>query len=65
VALYKTNSNKSAAFFCKKNKLSEKEISETAPFTIFINDIKISWYNSKIASEISVRQELQVPEKRN
>jgi hypothetical protein len=39
VARYKTNSNKSVAFFCSKDKQAEKEIIETTPFTIATNNI--------------------------
>jgi hypothetical protein len=40
VAGYKINSNKSVAFFYTKDKLDEKEIRETPPFTIVTNNIK-------------------------
>jgi len=36
----KINSNKSAAFLYSKDKQAEKEIRETTPFTIAINNIK-------------------------
>jgi hypothetical protein len=37
---YKINSNKSVAFLYTKNKQDEKEIRETAPFTIVTKNIK-------------------------
>jgi hypothetical protein len=37
---YKINSNKSMAFLYTKDKQAEKEIRETAPFTIVTNNIK-------------------------
>ena len=40
VAGYKINSNISVAFLYTKNKQAEKEIRETTPFTIAINNIK-------------------------
>jgi hypothetical protein len=40
VAVYKINSNKSVAFLYTKNKLAEKEIRETIPFTIVTNNTK-------------------------
>jgi hypothetical protein len=40
VAGYKINSNKSVAFLYSKDKQDEKEIRETAPFTIVTNKIK-------------------------
>jgi hypothetical protein len=40
VAGYKINSNKSMAFLYTMNKQAEKEIRETTPFSIFINNIK-------------------------
>jgi hypothetical protein len=40
VAGYKINSNKSVAFLYTKDQEVEKEISETRPFTIVINNIK-------------------------
>ena len=40
VAGYKINSNKSMAFLYTKDKRSEKEIRETTPFTIVMNNIK-------------------------
>jgi hypothetical protein len=40
VAGYKLNSNKSVAFLYTKEKQVEKEIRETAPFTIVTNNIK-------------------------
>jgi hypothetical protein len=40
VAVYKSNSNKSLAFLYSKDKLAEKEISETTPFQIVTNNIK-------------------------
>ena len=40
VAGYKTNSNKSVAFFYTKDKQAEKEIRETTPFSIVTNNIK-------------------------
>ena len=40
VAGYKLNSNKFMAFFYTKDKQTEKEISETTPFTIVTNNIK-------------------------
>jgi hypothetical protein len=40
VAGYKINSNKSMAFLYTKDKQAEKEIRETTPFTIIINNIK-------------------------
>jgi hypothetical protein len=40
VAGYKINSNKSVAFLYTKYKQAEKEIRETTPFTIVINNIK-------------------------
>ena len=40
VAGYKINSNKSMAFLYTKDKLAEKEIRETTPFTIATNNIK-------------------------
>jgi hypothetical protein len=40
VAGYKINSNKSVAFLYTKDKQDEKEIRETAPFTIVTNNIK-------------------------
>jgi hypothetical protein len=40
VAEYKINSNKSVAFLYTNDKHAEKEIRETAPFTIATNDIK-------------------------
>jgi hypothetical protein len=40
VAGYKINSNKSMAFLYTKDKQTEKEIRETTPFTIVINNIK-------------------------
>ena len=40
VARYKTNSNKSVAFRYTNDKQAEKEIRETAPFTIATNNIK-------------------------
>ena len=39
-ARYKINSNKSMAFLYTKNKQAEKEIRETALFTIIKNNIK-------------------------
>ena len=40
MAGYKINSNKSGAFLYSKDKLAEKEIRETTPFTIATNYIK-------------------------
>jgi hypothetical protein len=40
VARYKINSNKSMAFLYTKDKLAQKEIRETTPFTIVTNNIK-------------------------
>jgi hypothetical protein len=40
LAGYKINSNKAVAFLCTKNEQTEKEIRETTPFTIVINNIK-------------------------
>jgi hypothetical protein len=40
VAGYKTNSSKSEAFFYTNDKSAEKEIRETTPFTVVINNIK-------------------------
>jgi hypothetical protein len=40
VAGCKINSNKSVAFLYTKDKQAEKEIRETTPFIIFINNIK-------------------------
>jgi hypothetical protein len=40
VAGYKINSNKSMAFLYSKDKQTEKEIRETAPFSIVTNNIK-------------------------
>jgi hypothetical protein len=40
VAGYKINSNKSVAFFYKKDKQAEKEIREITPFTTVTNNIK-------------------------
>jgi hypothetical protein len=40
VAGYKINSNKSVAFLYTKDKLAEKEIRVTTPFTIVTNNIK-------------------------
>jgi hypothetical protein len=40
IAGYKINSNKSMAFLYTKDKEAEKEISETAPFTIVTNNTK-------------------------
>jgi hypothetical protein len=40
VSGYKINSNKSMAFLYAKDKQTEKEIRETTPFTIVINNIK-------------------------
>jgi hypothetical protein len=40
VAGYKINSNKSVAFLYTKDKQAGKEIMETTPFTIVINNIK-------------------------
>jgi hypothetical protein len=40
VAGYKINSNKSMDFLYTKDKQAEKEIRETAPFTIVTNNIK-------------------------
>jgi hypothetical protein len=40
VAGYKINSNKSVAFLYTKDKQAEKEIRETTPFAIAINNIK-------------------------
>ena len=40
VAGYKINSNKSMAFLYTKDKEDEKEIRETAPFTIVTNNMK-------------------------
>ena len=40
VAGYKINSNKSMAFLYTKSKQAEKEIRETAPFSIVTNNIK-------------------------
>ena len=40
VAGYKINSNKSMAFLYTNDKWTEKEIRETAPFTIVTNNIK-------------------------
>jgi hypothetical protein len=37
---FKLNSNKSMAFLYTKDKQAEKEIRETTPFTIVINNIK-------------------------
>jgi hypothetical protein len=37
---YKINSNKSMAFLYTKDKLTEKEIRETTPFTIVTNNVK-------------------------
>jgi hypothetical protein len=37
---YKINSNKSVAFLYTKEKLAEKEIRETTPFTIVTNNVK-------------------------
>jgi hypothetical protein len=37
---YAINSNKSVAFLYAKDKQAEKEIRETAPFTIVTNNIK-------------------------
>ena len=39
VAGYNINSNKSMAFLYTKDKQAEKEIRETTPFTIVINNI--------------------------
>jgi hypothetical protein len=36
---YKINSNKSITFFYTKDKHAEKEIRETAPFTVVTNNI--------------------------
>jgi hypothetical protein len=44
VAGYKINSNKSLASLYSKDKWSEKEISETTPFTIVTNNIKYLGY---------------------
>ena len=41
---YKINLNKSVAFLYRKDKQAEKEIRETAPFTIVTNN-KISRYD--------------------
>jgi hypothetical protein len=40
VAGYKISSSKSVAFLYTKDKQAEKEIRETAPFTIVTNNIK-------------------------
>ena len=40
VAGYKINANKSVAFLYTEDKQAEKEIRETKPFTIVINNIK-------------------------
>jgi hypothetical protein len=40
VAGYKINSNKSVAFLYTKDKQAEKEIRETTPFIIFIDNIE-------------------------
>ena len=40
VAGYKIDSNKSVTFLYSKNKQGEKEIRESMPFTIVINNIK-------------------------
>jgi hypothetical protein len=40
VAGYEINSNKSVAFLYRKDKRAEKEIRETTPFTIVMNNIK-------------------------
>jgi hypothetical protein len=40
VAGYKINSNKSVPFLFTKDKQDEKEIRETTPFTIVINNIQ-------------------------
>jgi hypothetical protein len=40
VAGYKINSNKSVAFLYSKDKLDEKEIRESTPFTMVTNNIK-------------------------
>ena len=40
VAGYKIKSNKSVAFLYTNDKRAEKEIRETTPFTIAINNIK-------------------------
>jgi hypothetical protein len=40
VAGHKINSNKSVAFLYTKDKLAEKEIRKTTPFTIITNNIK-------------------------
>jgi hypothetical protein len=40
VAGYKINSNKSVVFLYSKEKQAKKEIRETSPFTIIINNIK-------------------------
>jgi hypothetical protein len=40
VAGYKINSNKSMVFIYTKDKQAEKEIRETTPFSIVINNIK-------------------------
>ena len=37
---YKINSKKSVAFFYTSDKWAEKEVRETVPFTIAINNIK-------------------------
>jgi hypothetical protein len=40
VVAYKINSKKSVAFFYTSDKWAEKEVRETVPFTIAINNIK-------------------------
>ena len=40
VAVYKINSNKSIAFLYTKDKLAEKKIRETTPFTIVTKNIR-------------------------
>jgi hypothetical protein len=40
VPAYKINSNKSMTFLYTKDKLAEKEIRETTPFSIVTNKIK-------------------------
>ena len=48
---YKINSNKSVAFLYTNDKHAEKEIRETAPFTIATNDIKYLSVTLKKSSE--------------
>jgi hypothetical protein len=55
---YIINSNKSVAFLHSKDKWAEKEIRETAPFTISHKQYKISWCDFNQACERYVGQEL-------